>query len=340
MLFFGGNSRNFNGDVELNNNELFLCARTKESITMDRILDLIKNGYEREYLDFKEKQYSKDNHMDLIADIMAMANSRHGDDKYIIIGVKDRPEGKEIKGINPGDFIDSSNYHQLVLNNIEPEIQFDYFKYDYNGSVLGVFRIYNTDNKPYMLKRKYQRLHEGFCLIRKGSMNAIAKRSDYDYMYRNHGTLEVRFLEDTLHGVHDLDGCASIEVLLSNTTNYPITITAGVLNIIDEQGNKLSHHPVFGMDHKIGADFQLGLKPKSEIVGRMFVAFSSSDPLRLNIDEDGKSPQQFAFELLFMDARRSEYFAKIGQASVFVDGDFLWKVKNQKGIPHKFRTHG
>jgi hypothetical protein len=329
---------NFFGDVELNNNELFYVLGHEESITMDRISNLINSGYECEYLDFKEKQYSKEKYMDFIADIMAMANSRHGDDKYIIIGVKDRPEGKEIKGINPVDFIDSSNYHQVVLNNIEPEIQFDYFKYDYNGSVLGVFRIYNTDNKPYMLKKKYQRLYEGFCLIRKGSMNAIAKRSDYDYMYRKHGTLEVKFLEDTLHGVHDLDGCASIEVLLSNTTNYPITITAGVLNIIDEQGNKLSHHPVFGMNHKIGADFQLGLLPKSEIVGRMFVAFSSSDPLRLNIDEYGISPQQFTFELLFKDARQTEYFAKIDQASVFVDGDFLWKVKKQRGIPHKFRT--
>lgn len=306
---------------------------------MDKILDLIQLGYECEYLDYKEKQYSKEKHIDLIADIMAMANSRYEGDKYIIIGIKDKPEGKEIKGINPGEFVDSSNYTQVVLNNIEPDIQFDYFKYEYQGTVLGVFKVYYTDNKPYMLKRKYGKLNEGLCLIRKGSINSIAKRSDFDYMYRNYGTLEVKFLEETLHGVHDVDGCASIEVLLSNTTNFPITITAGVLNIIDEQGNKLSHHPVFGMDHKIGADFQLGLHPKSEIVGRLFVAFGSSDPLLLNIDEYGISTQHFTFELLFMDARQSEYFAKIDQASVFVDGDFLWKVKKQKGIPHKFRTH-
>ncbi len=54
--------------------------------------------------------------------------------------------------------------------------------------------------------------------------------------------------EGLFHGVHDSDGCTSIEVLLSNTTNYPITITAGVLNIIDDQGIKLSHLPVFGID--------------------------------------------------------------------------------------------
>lgn len=60
--------------------------------------------------------------MDLIADIMAMANSRHEGDKFIIIGVKDRPEGKEIKGITLEKFVDSSNYTQVILSNIEPDI--------------------------------------------------------------------------------------------------------------------------------------------------------------------------------------------------------------------------
>ncbi|WP_166246137.1 RNA-binding domain-containing protein [Paenibacillus turpanensis] len=81
---------------------------------MDRIKELVEYGYESDYLDFKGKQYSKEKTADLIVDIMAMANSRYDGDKFIIVGVKDRPEGKEIKGINPEEFIDSSNCeHQL-----------------------------------------------------------------------------------------------------------------------------------------------------------------------------------------------------------------------------------
>ncbi|MCL6457779.1 MAG: hypothetical protein K6T85_07215 [Gorillibacterium sp.] len=45
-----------------------------------------------------------------------MANSHHTEDKYSIIGVKERPEGKVIKGIELKSFIDSSNYKQLILN--------------------------------------------------------------------------------------------------------------------------------------------------------------------------------------------------------------------------------
>ncbi|WP_256761618.1 helix-turn-helix domain-containing protein [Cohnella sp. WQ 127256] len=294
---------------------------------MQTISDLLQIGYECEYLDFKEKQYSKDKHMDLVADIMAMANSRHEGDKYIIIGIKDRPEGRTIKGINPEDFVDSSNYTQVILSNIEPDIQFDYFKYEYNEALLGVFKIYGTDNKPYMLKRKYNGLSEGLCLIRKGSTNSAAKRSDFDYMYRNKGGFEVRFIEETLYAIHDADECASIEVLLSNTTEFPITIITGILNIINDQGKKLSQHRVYGLDQIIGADFKLSLQPKSEIVGQLLVGFGSSDPLRLNIDEYGVSSHDFSFELILVDARRNEYLILLNEGSVFVDGDFLWKVK-------------
>ncbi|WP_281884181.1 helix-turn-helix domain-containing protein [Paenibacillus sp. YYML68] len=305
---------------------------------MDRIYELIEHGYECDYLDFKDKQYNKDKSIDLIGDIMAMANSRHAGDKFIIIGVKDRPEGKEINGIRPEEFIDSANYKQIILSNIEPEVQFDYFKFEYKGIVLGVFRIYNSENKPYMLRKKYERLNEGYCLIRKGSMNALARRSDFDYMYLNRGQFEVRFLEQTLHAVHDAKGCASIEVAISNTTELPITIIWGTLIIRNMQEVELSRHRVYGLDQYVGADFKLTLVPKSEVVGHLMVGFESSDPFRLNIDEYGISEDKYDFELLFMDTRENKYSVKISQASVFVNGDFLWKVREAKGIKHKFQN--
>jgi hypothetical protein len=306
---------------------------------VENIIELIEYGYECDYLDYKEKQYSKEKHRDLIVDIMAMANSRHEGDKFIIVGIKDKPGGKEIKGVSPEDFIDSSTYTQVILNNIEPDIQFDYFRYEYKGILLGIFRIYNTDNKPYMLKRKYNDLKEGLCLIRKGSTNSIAKRSDFDFMYKNNGKFQIEFLEETLFCVHDLEGCASINILLANTTENPITIIDGFMSIFNKEGEKLSHHPVFGLDKIVGADFQIGISPKIEIVGQLYVGFSSSDPLRLEIDEYGIGTREYCFELVLLDARRTEYSTILDQANVLVKGDFLWKVKKSKGIPHKFRTH-
>ncbi|NUU61261.1 AlbA family DNA-binding domain-containing protein [Paenibacillus agri] len=306
---------------------------------MDKISELIQYGYECEYLDFKEKQYSKDKHMDLIIDIMAMANSRYKEDKYIIVGVKDLPEGKVIKGIEAKEFVDSSNYTQIVHGTVEPDIHFEYFKYDYEGVTLGIFRIFDTDNKPYMIRRKYERLEEGFCKIRKGSLNANAKRSDFDYMYVNKDKVEIKLQESVLHAVHDREGCASIEVLIANATERPLTIVGGVLIITNPEGVELTKHPVFGLDQYVGADFKLSLPPKSEVVGQLYVGFGSSDPFPLNIDEYGMGLATYKFELIFWDARKNEYSYKLSNGRVFARGDFLWKVKQSKGIKHKFRTH-
>lgn len=45
-----------------------------------------------------------------------------------ILGVKDKPDGtREVFGIQQEEFIDSSIYQNVILENIEPEIKLDYF---------------------------------------------------------------------------------------------------------------------------------------------------------------------------------------------------------------------
>lgn len=268
---------------------------------------------------------------------MAMANSRYIGDKYIIIGIKDKPEGKEIKGINKDEFVDSSIYNQIISSNLEPEIEFNYFKFEMNGKILGVFQIYNTTDKPYMLRKKYSSLNERLCYIRKGSTNSLANRRDYDYMYEKKGEFKVSLRDNTLFATNDIESCASIEVYLSNTSKLPITIIRGYLDIINKENEVLTRHSVFGIDTIEGADFTLALSPHSERVGSLWVNFTSSDPLRLNIDEYGISNREFLFKLVLINVQDEEFISVVDGANIIVRGDFLWKVKKNKGIPHKFR---
>ena len=68
-------------------------------------------------MDFKKAQYIRENFHELIIDIMAMANSSYKDDKYIILGVKDKPDGtREIFGVNREEFVDSSIYQNVILD--------------------------------------------------------------------------------------------------------------------------------------------------------------------------------------------------------------------------------
>jgi predicted HTH transcriptional regulator len=64
---------------------------------------------------------------------MALANSNSKQTKYIIIGIKEKPNGqKEIIGIPREEFKDSAEYQQLIFANIEPDLHIDYIPFEYN----------------------------------------------------------------------------------------------------------------------------------------------------------------------------------------------------------------
>lgn len=72
-------------------------AKAKRRV-VDNLDDKIKYDNENSGLDFKEIQYKKEMHQDLIKDVMCMANADIDGDRYIIIGV-------DYKSSNERDFI-------------------------------------------------------------------------------------------------------------------------------------------------------------------------------------------------------------------------------------------
>lgn len=104
--------------------------------------NIIENEHESEWLDFKAKAYLKSDFRSFLADVMAMANSPHKGSKYIVCGVKDNIDGiKIITGIDSDTILDPATYTELAINNIEPDIRFDYRVYDYQEKKVGVFEI-------------------------------------------------------------------------------------------------------------------------------------------------------------------------------------------------------
>ncbi len=299
-------------------------------IDYERISKLIENGYECEYLDFKKLQYRRENFHELIIDIMSMSNSSHMGDKYIILGIKDKPDGtRDICGIPKEDLLDSSIYQNVIIDNIEPEIKFDYFPIEYQDKWLGIIKIHaNNTDKPYMLKKRYKELYEGMCKVRKGSNNSNSTRKDYDSFYISKEQFEVKFMENSLTATKDDLGCARTSVTIRNLTKKPVVINYGRLSVINKDSQILSEHRVYGFGENIvGADFQLTLSPMEEKLGNIYVGFESSDCFRIGINEDGITFEKFIFKLVLSDTFNNEYTCQINNGWVLVKGAFLWKVK-------------
>jgi len=146
--------------------------------------DLIKYENENISLDFKAIQYKKDQHEELIKDIMSMANADVENDRYIIIGVKHKSSGdRKMLNIKKEEFIDSAIYQQIIRENIEPGIKLDYFPYGHEGNFLGIFKISNCFNQPYMMKKDFGKFKKGDSFIRKGTHVSRMMRRDYDAIF-------------------------------------------------------------------------------------------------------------------------------------------------------------
>jgi len=145
--------------------------------------DLFEYEDESVRLDFKGAQYPREKHADLLKDIIAFANADYEGDRFIIIGiVKDEKTGKVFRGVNKEEIIDSAVYQQLVRENVEPDINLEYFHYPYQGNDFAVFRIFGCSNKPYLMKKDYGNLKQGEGWIRKGTHQPRLIRRDFDSM--------------------------------------------------------------------------------------------------------------------------------------------------------------
>lgn len=148
---------------------------------MRELDDLIQHENENSTLDFKSEEYHKDNHHELIKDIVSMANAKAPGTRYIIIGIKISQTGeKEFIGLEK--LKDDARYQQLIQENVEPDIDFQYKPY-FKNVLLGIFEIRNCINPPYLLKKKYKNLNLGEGYIRKGSHKVRITREDLDDFY-------------------------------------------------------------------------------------------------------------------------------------------------------------
>lgn len=187
---------------------------TKFKIRMENIDDLIQYEHENTRLDFKREEYIKDNYPSFLKDVIAMANAITNDDKFIIIGLKPKSsDDRGFKGIE-AQLTDSATLQQLVHENIEPELSIDYFPYKFKEYKLGILRISNCNNPPYLMKKDYgngnNKLHKGDGFIRKGSHQTRLSRTDIDHYIKSkiedkYFNAEVDFTLETLNCTNEIE---------------------------------------------------------------------------------------------------------------------------------------
>lgn len=174
---------------------------------MNLLDNLIEFENENSSLDFKLEEYTKYKTISLIKDIMSMANADLQGDRYIIIGMKPDPVGRNIVGIDT--LIDPASIQQTIIDNIEPEIHLDYFAHHYEGKLLGIIKITKCENRPYLMKKDFlaqnSSVKRGEGFIRMGTTQMRLFRSHYEQIYakryQNHkfsGDISISFTRENV----------------------------------------------------------------------------------------------------------------------------------------------
>lgn len=159
----------------------------------EKIIELIEFSSESSLLDFKRQEYPVEVHYkkhEILKDISAMANHPSNDDKFIIIGVE------EVGGVASNFYeistsIDEAKYQQFLESNIEPKINFEYKPIRYKDCQLMCFRIFNNNDRPYLIKKNVQNYsdtkkneyREGDGYIRVGTSTKKINREILDKIY-------------------------------------------------------------------------------------------------------------------------------------------------------------
>lgn len=130
-------------------------------------------------LDFKREQYKIMNDesgiktAEFIKDIVSFANTIRTETAYIIIGISNDNDEKELLGIN--QHIDDAIFQEKIKDKVNPKPTFLYFTIKYRGKDFGVFEIpvakYAEPIAPVL---KMKGLEPGRIYFRRGSSNAEA----------------------------------------------------------------------------------------------------------------------------------------------------------------------
>lgn len=168
----------------------------------ETIINLIENESENTKLDFKLEQYPierGDNKKgEFLKDICAFANLLTREDKFIIIGIKEK-NGVAIDFKSIDDLYDQATYQQFLNQYIEPEINFEYKEIIYLKNRLAYFRIFDNSKGPYLFKKEYKDTHQkgtiyriGTGFVRTGTSTRELRRDDLEKIYAGRSTAKDR----------------------------------------------------------------------------------------------------------------------------------------------------
>lgn len=224
----------------------------------NRVREIIEYENESSTVDFKKEEYVLGNNIkkyDIVKDFIAFANNSSDEDKYIIIGVEEKEDKtKVIHSIEKPT--DDAKYQQIINENIEPSINFEYRCISYEDKRICYFRLFNNTNRPYLISKNSVKLNYGDGFIRKGTSTSklglselnqiIGNKAKYKNRhndiriipvvrkYENKDNADYRVLDVHIENISNRSINLHVEMSFKKTTDYLIVEENYLMQLLKE----------------------------------------------------------------------------------------------------------
>lgn len=243
--------------------------------------EILNYSSETSNIDFKQTEYPLGkvfNKNEFLKDISAMANIPSDEKKYIFTGVVEK-DGLAHSFVSIPELTDQAKYQQFLDNNIEPQINFRYSQFEYNGYKLGCFIIENNNERPYLFKKNVQNpitneleYRPGDGIIRVGTSSRKMIRKDFEIVYSNRTKEKDR--KSDIKIIPYLKGCSNtimhergykcVEFKIENNSNKSIGFDLEA---------RFQYHDEYRIFKKFDIDKQIIQETKSEFNSSFGISF-------------------------------------------------------------------
>ena len=309
---------------------------------IEKIIKMIDEKRETSTVDFKREFYKSLKNSDLPKDVVAFANSRMHEDRYIIFGVDD--DTREIVGIDVDSLPTQDAIDDYIDYVIEPFANVVINSFSYEDKHLAYLKVLSSNqNPPYIIKEtcgKNNKLEKGDIYIRKGTCNVRASRADIDEMYANNGKIDIKIHEKyvgiaPIYTLKDEPTYGSINVEIFNDTTRPILIDGGEIHI--SRGDcQLFCQIVSILPNDIIKEHPLEIVAQSRKVYTVLFDFLSQDCVALGFNEDGFLDETVTVKLTLVDTDNCEYTTNCTEVVMHAKGNILHKVRHLKSTQKTF----
>lgn len=317
---------------------------------------------ESEWLDYKEKIDFKKINYDLLIDVNAFANNDYFDSQYIVYGVKEKDHAFEYIGLSEYPTIKVEDVQQWVYEAIEPIIIVKLIQYEFENNKYVIIQIdADKSQRPFVFKKEYnsghdnqdkRKIYPGDAWIRIGPSTRRLLREDFESIYAKRNIImpiEVNLYDNELF-ISDIDPGnlmmtiknpstmnqifmdTRLEIFDENNISLTIIKMLYFLEISDEKGNNTTSRRKKLIEDLENARenfltvVSLNVPKEKTLFGVGVFPFSSTDAIKVGLNEYGENDIKYTFKLYFTDDNNKTIEFTFKNCSIYAKGKVLWKI--------------